>query len=151
ELLLARLAGVDDLEGTDGEGDEVARERLRGRELHRLPAVLRRGLAGLGRVREDELILRGLDRDRPRRLEAGLVEAGERAARVGRLELGEDVPVAALFLAIGALAVARRELAVVGHAHLPRARRERLAEAEADELLSALLDPSVDHRSLAGE
>src|SRR5262249_7889776 len=90
---------IDDLEWPDREGNEVARERLRRRERDSLPSVRRRALARLRRVGERQLVLRNLERELPRRLEARLVETRKRAPRIRRLELRVDVPVATLFLA----------------------------------------------------
>src|SRR5262249_8199325 len=118
DLLLARLSGVDDLERPYRECDEIARERLRRRERERLPSVRGRLLSGLRRVRERQLILRDLERDAPRDLETRLVETRKRAACARGFELREDVPIAALFLAIRSLAVARGQLAVVGDVQL---------------------------------
>ncbi len=111
------------------ERDEVGRERRRLREAD-APAAAEVLFAHRCSVREDDDALRRLDRELPGRLEAGLVEAGEDAPRIGGLELRRGEPVAR--------GVEAAE--PVGHAARPAelerrgAARERRREAHDDRL-----------------
>jgi hypothetical protein len=75
-------------ERPDRQGDEVGGQRRGAREADCAAAV--RGLLPLGQgVGEGDLVRGHRERERPGGLERGLVEAGEDAARVGGLELGD--------------------------------------------------------------
>ena len=83
------------LERAHGERHQVGGERRRALEVHRLAAV-GKGLDLSRRlVREHGVPLARGDGDGEARLHGRLVEAGEEAPRVGRLELGEGVAVLA--------------------------------------------------------
>ena len=88
----ARDAAVDELERADAEGDQVAGQRLSLAE----DDALRRALDGLAldrRVGDGGVCGGDVERELPRHLEARLVEARERGARVEGLELREQVAV----------------------------------------------------------
>ncbi len=112
-----------DVEGSHGEGDEVARQGRCGLEAVIHQAVgpnLARALLCVG---EGHRRPRRGDRDVVRRLEAGLVEARERPAGVGRLELRVRVEGAPLAHAVEAGQI-RRERCVVGDLEQGAAGRE---------------------------
>ena len=129
------------------ERDEVARERLRHGEDVPAPAGggLERGRALLRHVARHEVRHGRVDRHPPRRLPLRLVEARERPARRGGLELGEHVPVSALALAEEA---ARGEglqgTAVRDDGDRLAGREGRAVRLEAHELLAPRDDPRGD-------
>jgi hypothetical protein len=91
---IGRHARLDDLEWADAERDEIRRQRLRWGETVR-DHCAGGARARFGRVREDLGALGRGDRDCERRLETGLVEAREHAARVDGLHLRPRVPLVA--------------------------------------------------------
>jgi hypothetical protein len=101
--LFARSPGRDDadlgtalaflgkpLEGTGREEEQVGRHFRRNSEGHFLPAALDRRFARRGHVAHRQIVRRDDRRQAEGRLVARLVEARDEAARVGRLELGEQ-------------------------------------------------------------
>ena len=100
------VVGVGDLGvGPGDERDQVGGDPLGGLEVHQLRPALA-GLDGAAAGVGDDLPVEGGgDVHRERRLEVGLVEAGEHALGVGRLELGVevDLPVLGVLEAVQAL------------------------------------------------
>jgi hypothetical protein len=86
---------VDDVPGPDREGDQIGRQRLRGRIRDRLEAAAGIDLVARARVRERDRGARHRERDVERRLEARLVESRKRVARADRFQLRDDVGVLA--------------------------------------------------------
>ena len=124
------------LERADGEGEEIGRERRRRGEVDDAPPG--RVLLPLDRaVGDGPQPARHGDRQPEARLEGGFVEAGEDAARVGRLALAEGV-----VTAVGAGRVEAAEVLVEasGEAedepHL--ARRQRAREPKRDGLVGGV-------------
>ncbi len=91
-----RGAAVDDVERAHRQGDQIGRQGL-GRLEHRVDHAVRGGRGGDDRRVADDPHALGRDHGHvERRLEAGLVERREGAARIGRFELGEGVGIAAV-------------------------------------------------------
>src|SRR5205823_14665504 len=108
----------------------------RRRELVARPAAPagRRSGVQLRRVAHHHVVGRRVDGEPPGRLPARLVEAGERAPRIERLELRQHIRIAAVLLAKEALAPYR----LIGGAVADRGERDargevRAARDEADE------------------
>ncbi len=142
-----RGAGVHDVERPDAERDEIARERPRRREGEP-PAAVRVGrLRRDRRVRHGDRALRDVERELPGRLERGLVEARERAARVDRFELGVGVPVAAVLLVKDALRVLGRDAARVFEAQEPGTRRKISLKGQTDVIAAPLGRSAGDRRT----
>ncbi len=114
----ADFAQIDELPRSHGERDQVRRQRPRLREADRREPVGAVALRFDARIRQRDEAARHAQRQLPRRLEAGLVEAREGAARRERLELRHRVPRAAVLQRKDA---ARRVLALLA----PRTRASR--------------------------
>ncbi len=111
---------VEHVERPDRERHEVRGDRLGlGEVMFDVALVLALGHE-LG-VRDDDVALGRADGDLPRVLERGLVEAGERAPRLGALELGEEVFVAALLFEEHAAIFLLADLPRILHHELRRA------------------------------
>ncbi len=133
----ARAAEIDELPRADREGDQVRRQRLRRLEAHVLHAVRGVRLRRDRRVGHGDGVARHAQRDLPRGLEAGLVEARERLPRRRRLELRHRVPGAAVLQredAAGRIAVL---LGLEGEREPVRAGAQRGIERDAHELIVA--------------
>src|SRR5262249_25116756 len=94
----ARRSCIHHFERADRERDEIARERTRRREDDRRLLFAGR-LGHRRRIRGGDEAARHVERELPGRLEDRLVEAWERAPRVERLELREEIRVRPLPLA----------------------------------------------------
>ena len=95
-LVRRHPSAIDDVERADRERDQIGRQRLGGLENRVGHAVRRRRGGDDRRVADDLLSSRRDHRDIERRLESRLVERREGAARIGLLELGEGIRVAAV-------------------------------------------------------
>jgi hypothetical protein len=129
DLPASGAAAVDDVEPADGERDEVRGQRAGRREAHHAQPALA-ALGGDRRVRGGQLVLGDPQGDRPRRLEAGLVEAGEGLPRVGRLEVGVEVGLAVERAGEDAGAAPLVDGAAVGDDHGRRARPDGGVDVE---------------------
>ncbi len=131
-----RLArAVEHVERAGREREQVGGERRRGRELDPATAVPGRLRAHLRRVGERAHAVGHAHRHLPRDLEARVVEAGDREARVGRLEVAERVPDVVDLLA--EQAVSRAEAAGVLDVDARRPGADLLVEREADKAAAA--------------
>ena len=140
DVVLTGFAGVHEIEGADGDGDQIAGERTGGREDHLLHAV---GLGGFGdgqSVGDGGVIFRDVNGDLPRRLEIGLIEAGEGAAGVDAFELSEEVGLLAVDAFEDAGAALLVDFALVDDVDAGWAGAEDFGGAEADEIVVAGLD-----------
>jgi len=137
----AMVTGIrrgDDVERADHERNEVARERLglfEGDGLRACAVVL---LGGHGGVRRRDIVLRHVEDELPGHLVARLVEARERAPRVGRLEEGVEVraPIR-LALHVDAAAALGVDAPSVAHREVRLPRRHVFIEHEADEVFAS--------------
>ncbi len=108
------MSGIHGFEATDRERDQIAGQRGRDFESHRLHAI---GLVGFRlhrRVRKRHVFLWHVQSHLPRHLEAGFIEARKGAARVGGLELAVDVPVAIFLELENTGAAIAADLALIG-------------------------------------
>jgi hypothetical protein len=124
---------LDDVERPDGDGDQVARQRRRLREAHRLPAGLGDGGRSGRRVGGGGEAGGHRELERPWDLELRLVPAREAVPRVGGLELREDVVLAVGLDVVDAHRVGVELLVEVEREHVlargERARRLQLDDA----------------------
>jgi hypothetical protein len=126
-------AEVDDLERTGGERDQVGRQRLGLTEGEGALAAFA-GLLEHRGVGEGQILGRHGHGDLERHLEAGLVEAGEGAARRGRLELGVQIPLAPVLLPEDAVGVDVVDAAAVLDLDGDRPGRQLPRRLQADEV-----------------
>jgi hypothetical protein len=142
------LAGGHDVERPDAERDEVARQRLRRRELVAVHAVAEIGVAIGQRVRDCNVAVRHVERQRPRDFRIGLVEAREHATRADRLELREHVRGLVGDFLERAERDERIDLAGILERELDRSGLHRRVGADLEELFAARRRGDRDRRAV---
>ena len=137
-----RLAGVHALERPHGQGHEIAGQRAGFGEADRLHPPRLLPLRGDRRVGERHLVLRDVERELPGDLEPRLIEAGEGAPGIERLELRVDVPVRADLAPEQPRPLLLGHLPPVGDVQPDRARTDEAVKGKTDEILAARHDAS---------
>ena len=139
-----RRPAVDHVERPDGQGDEIARQRRRGREAN-APGIAWEGrFLCNARIADRDHAGRHIERELPRRLPARLIETRKSTARAQRLELGHDIPLCAFLLPEQAARGQALELAAIAHMQPGITRRQRLRRGETDEILCARNGSKLD-------